>query len=167
MSRVAFLDAGTIEGGDVMLHEGSVLVGLGEETSRIGVDALRYRLGQVGSQREVVPISFARSGVVHLDDLFNIVAPGIALIHPPAFPPAQLRWLEQQFDLIAVTDEEALGVEVNTFTISPTEVVVAAESDRIADELQARGVEPIRVDYSEVTKIPGSFRCTTMPLARA
>ncbi len=51
--------------------------------------------------------------------------------------------------------------------ISPTEVVVAAKSDRIAGELQARGIEPIRVDYSEVTKIPGSFRCTTMPLARA
>lgn len=56
-----------------------------------------------------------------------------------SFPPAQLRWLEQHFDLIAVTDEEALGVEVNTFTISPTEVVVAARSDRIAGELQARG----------------------------
>ncbi|WP_203236651.1 arginine deiminase family protein [Nocardia panacis] len=48
-SAVAYLDAGTIEGGDVMLHEGCVLVGLSEESSREGVDALRYRLDRWGA----------------------------------------------------------------------------------------------------------------------
>jgi arginine deiminase len=74
MSRVTHLDAATIEGGDVMLHAGCVFVGLGEETSGVGVDSLRYRLSRLG------------------------------------------------------------------------------------------GIDPVRVDYSEVTRIPGSFRYSTMPL---
>lgn len=52
-----------------------------------------------------------------------------------------------------MAQEGALGVEVNTFTISPTVVVIAAKSSRIARELEARGIDPIRVDYSEVTRI--------------
>jgi N-dimethylarginine dimethylaminohydrolase len=44
--------------------------------------------------------------------------------------------------------------------------VAADGSDRIAGELSARGIEVITVDYSEVTRIPGSLRCTTLPLLR-
>ena len=54
---------------------------------------------------------------------------------------------EQQFDLISVTNEEALGVEASTFTISPTVVTATAKSHRIARELEARGIDPVRIDY--------------------
>src|SRR2546421_7297011 len=42
----ALLAGGTIEGGDVMLHDGCVLVGLSEETSPEGADALQTALAQ-------------------------------------------------------------------------------------------------------------------------
>jgi N-dimethylarginine dimethylaminohydrolase len=166
VSRVAYLDTGTIEGGDVMLHDGVVLVGMGEETSSRGVDALRYRLARLGIEREVIPVRFAHDGIVHLDDHFNIVAPGIALIHKSAFPAERLKWFDRRFDLIPVTGQEARAVQVNALSLSPDTVVISAMSDRIASELADRGIEPIPVDYSEVTKIPGSFRCSTLPLAR-
>lgn len=165
-STVAYLDAGTIEGGDVMLHEGCVLVGLSEESSLEGVDALRYRLDQLGIGREVIAVPFTRSGVVHLDDHFNIVAPRVALVNPAVFAAAQMRWFEKHFDLIQMTAEEVLSVEVNTLALAPGVVAVAARSDRLAEELAARGIEPLLIDYSEVTRIPGSFRCSTLPLSR-
>lgn len=165
--RVAYLDAGTIEGGDVMLHDGLVLVGLSEETSLAGVDALRYQLGRLGSDRKVWPIKFARAGIVHLDDHFNIVAPGVALVHPAVFDAAQMRWFGTHFDVIVVSTEEATAVEVNALALAPGVVVVAERSERIAAELDARGIEVIPVDYSEVTRIPGAFRCSTLPLARS
>jgi N-dimethylarginine dimethylaminohydrolase len=164
--NLARLAAGTIEGGDVMLHDGCVLVGLSEETSPEGADALRAALGQHRIDREVVPIRFATGGIVHLDDHFNIVAPGTALIHRGVFPSDQVRWFAKRFDLIDVTDDEALAVQVNVLAIAPGVVVAAAGSDRIAGELSARGIEVITVDYSEVTRIPGSLRCTTLPLLR-
>lgn len=160
------LTAGTIEGGDVMLHDGCVLVGLSEETSSDGIDALRAALAVHQIDREVVPVRFATEGIVHLDDHFNIVAPGTALIHRGVFPADQIRWFASRFDLIDVTDDEALAVQVNVLAIAPGVVIVADGSRRIAGELTSRGIEVITVDYSEVTRIPGSLRCTTLPLMR-
>lgn len=165
--NVAHLPSGTIEGGDVMLHTGAVLVGRSEETSSTGVDALQAALSEAGIDREVIPVPFAVPGIVHLDDHFNIVAPGTALIHPAVFARPQLRWFEQNFDLIHVSDNEARAVQVNVLAIAPGTVIVAQDSERIAGELKARGIEVLSVDYSEVTKVPGSLRCTTLPLTRA
>ncbi|MGQ4619712.1 arginine deiminase family protein [Nocardia sp. R7R-8] len=66
-----------------------------------------------------------------------------------------------------MTGAEAAAVEVNTLALAPGVVVVAERSERIAAELDGRGIEVIPVDYSEVTRIPGAFRCSTLPLARA
>ncbi|MFF4934509.1 dimethylarginine dimethylaminohydrolase family protein [Streptomyces griseofuscus] len=165
--HIAHLDEGTIEGGDVVLHTGTVLVGLGEETSLAGVGALQRALAHHGVDREVRPIHFATRGIVHLDDHFTIVAPGTALIHREVFPRAELRWFQQHFDLIDVTDAEARAVQANVLAIAPDTVIVAAGSDRITTQLAARGLEVLTVDYREVTRIPGSLRCTTLPLTRA
>jgi dimethylargininase len=165
--HIIHLSQGRIEGGDVLLHTGVVLVGLGEETSRAGTKALQAALGRHGVEREVRPVHFAVDGIVHLDDHFTIVAPDTALIHREVFPPTQLRWFEQHFDLIDLSDDEAQAVQANVLAIAPGTVVVAAGSDRIAARLTARGIEVLTVDYSEVTRIPGSLRCTTLPLNRA
>ncbi|MGW2984128.1 dimethylarginine dimethylaminohydrolase family protein [Streptomyces goshikiensis] len=163
---VVQLADGTIEGGDVALHHGSVLVGLSEETTITGIRALQDALDGHGIDREVRPVDFATAGIVHLDDHFTIAAPGTALIHREVFPPAQLRWFEAQFDLIEVSDDEARAVQANVLAISPGTVVVAEGSNHIAAQLTARGIEVLAVDYSEVTRIPGSLRCTTLPLNR-
>ncbi|MCQ9184345.1 N-dimethylarginine dimethylaminohydrolase [Streptomyces sp. IBSBF 2953] len=165
--HVAHLDEGTIEGGDVALHTGTVLVGLGEETSPKGVGALQRALAHHGVDREVRPVRFAVDGIVHLDDHFTIVAPDTALIHREVFPLGELRFFEQHFALVDVTDAEARAVQANVLAIAPDTVIVTAGSDRIAGQLAARGLEVLAVDYSEVTRIPGSLRCTTLPLTRA
>ncbi|MCT6780546.1 arginine deiminase family protein [Streptomyces sp. CS7] len=160
--------SGTIEGGDVLLPDtGHVLVGLSEETSPEGAAALQDALAQHGIDREVVPVHFATEGIVHLDDHLAVVAPGTALIHRDAFTADQNRWFTAHFDdLIPVTDAEARAVQVNVLAIAPTTLVTAAGSERIAAALTARGLESLTVDYSEVTRIPGSLRCTTLPLLR-
>ncbi|GAA1539099.1 hypothetical protein GCM10009730_55340 [Streptomyces albidochromogenes] len=145
----------------------TVRVGLGEETSPAGVRALQRALARHGVAREVRPVHFAVDGIAHLDDHFTIVAPGTALIPRSVFAPAELRWLEQHFDLINVTDDEARAVQANVLATALGAVIVAAGSDRIAARLAARGLEVLTVDYSEVTRIPGSLRCTTLPLTRA
>ncbi|MBP5898042.1 dimethylarginine dimethylaminohydrolase family protein [Streptomyces scabiei] len=165
--HVVHLDEGTIEGGDVILHTDIVLVGLGEETSPKGVTALQQALSHHGVAREVRPVRFAVDGIVHLDDHFTIVAPDTALIHRAVFPPAELRWFEQHFDLIDVHDDEARAVQANVLALAPGTVIIAVGSDRIAAQLAGRGLEVLAVDYSEVTRIPGSLRCTTLPLTRA
>ncbi len=165
-SKVARLEKGSIEGGDVIIDERYVIVGLGEETNKEGVDCLRRKLKESGIDREIVEIEFAHRGIIHLDTKFNIPAKGIGFIHTKSFKPESLKWLENHFDLIEATDEETANIEINTFALSPRKVVMRERSERLASLLESKGVETILVDYSEVTKLPGSFRCTTLPIER-
>jgi dimethylargininase len=167
LSKVVRLERGRIEGGDVMVYKDKVLAGLGEATDTKGVTELQRKLAELGSPREVVPIPFAQRGVIHLDTKFNLVGEDVALFARKCFQPDTVRWLERHFDLIEATDEEAAGLEINTLAIGNGKVVMQARSERLAKEVQRRGLAPILLDYSEVTRWPGSFRCTTLPLKRA
>lgn len=165
-SKVSCIEKGAIEGGDVIVDEQYVIVGLGEETDKEGVDCLKIKLKESGIDREIVTLEFTHRGIIHLDTKFNIPAKGIGFIHPRSFKPKSLKWLENHFDLIEATDEETANIEINTFAISPQKVVMRERSERLASLLESKGVETILVDYSEVTKLPGSFRCTTLPVER-
>lgn len=166
LSKAVYLEHGRIEGGDVMLFEDKVLVGLGEATDREGVEALRRKLAELGSPREVVAIPFAHRGVIHLDTKFNIVGNRVALFARKSFPPDTVRWLERHFDLIEATDAETRGIEINTVALGGDRVIVQEKSERLAKLIQQKGMTPIPVDYSEVTRLPGAFRCTTLPVER-
>lgn len=166
LSKIVRLERGRIEGGDVMLYNDKVLVGLGEATDAEGVNELRHKLAEVNSSREIVPIPFTHRGVIHLDTKFNIVGENVALFTRKSFPPDTVRWFEKHFDLIEATEEETSGIEINTFAIGGGKVIMREKSERLATLVQEKGLTPILVDYSEVTHWPGSFRCTTLPIER-
>jgi N-dimethylarginine dimethylaminohydrolase len=166
-SKVMRLDAGHIEGGDVMLAPDLVMVGLGEASNIAGVESLRSTLTRIGSKREVVPLAFTHPGVIHLDTKFNVVAPNLGVISRESFQEQSLKWLEQHFELVDATPEETRAIHINTFAIGNGYVVMDARAERLAGILQRKGVNPILIDYSEVTSVPGSFRCCTCPLERS
>jgi len=165
-SKVVHLESGIIEGGDVMVDEQYIIVGLSDETNSEGINCLRRKLKELRIDREIVSIEFTHRGIIHLDTKFNILSKGIGLIHSKSFKPKSLKWFENHFDLIEVTDEEMANTEINTFTLSPRKVVMRERSERLASLLESKGIESILVDYSEVTKALGSFRCTTLPVER-
>jgi N-dimethylarginine dimethylaminohydrolase len=165
-SKVVRLEAGTIEGGDVILAPGRVLVGLGEATSDMGIASLKTALARVGNRREVVRLEFNSPGVIHLDTKFNLVAPNLGVISRHSFTEKSLKWLEQHFELIDATPDETRAIHINTFVIGHGNVVMDARAERLANELRNRGLNPVLIDYSEITCLPGSFRCTTLPLER-
>jgi N-dimethylarginine dimethylaminohydrolase len=165
-SKVASITKGRIEGGDVMLHKNKVLVGLGEATNLEGIDNLKEILAANQINREVIPIHFSHRGIIHLDTKFNIVGENVAIISPKSFEKKSLRWFENHFDLIEATPAETREICVNTFSISPTKVVMKQGSERLGKIISDKGITPIFVKYSEVTKLPGSLRCTTCPIER-
>lgn len=166
LSKVATLENGTIEGGDVLITKDKLIVGLGEETDREGVDCLQRKLEELGIEREVTPIEFAHRGAVHLDTKFNIIGEELAIIHPKSFTAESVKWLGDNFEFIEATKEEMNNLEINTFAISPKKLVMQHKSSRLASLVEEKGISVIPVDYSEVTRLPGSFRCTTLPIER-
>jgi N-dimethylarginine dimethylaminohydrolase len=165
-SKVANITKGSIEGGDVMLHKNIVLVGLGEATNMAGINNLQEILKQYTINREIVPIHFSHRGIIHLDTKFNIVGEKIAVLNPRSFKKESLKWFENNFELIESTDNETSEISINTFSIAPKKLIMKQGSERIGNILETKGIEPIYVKYSEVTKLPGSLRCTTCPIER-
>lgn len=166
LSKVGWLDFGSIEGGDVALHEGEVLVGLSEETDVEGIDALQHMLASHGNDRTVVPLFFSRGGVIHLDTSLVVIGPHTAIAHTGTFDPASLALLRGRFELIEMTDAEARDVQVNVVPLGDRRIVVKANAHRLTEELDKLGFIPIPVAYDAVTSLPGSFHCTTLPLVR-
>lgn len=166
MERVHHIERGTIEGGDVLVDEEVVVVGLGEETDHNGIDELEMALNMNGIDKEIRRIEFTHGGTIHTDTLFNVVDPHTAFIHRPSFSEADYRWLADRYDLIEATRDECIGLHINSVQIGGGKVVMAEGAERLADAAAKRGLEPILIPYDEVNALPGSFRCTTCPIAR-
>ena len=150
---------GQIEGGDVLVDQDMVYFGLGTRTTP---DAVR----ELARHVEVTPI-YLGPNVMHLDTRMTILPGRRLLLYPDAFRPDDLDMLKSRFRLIATTKAEALAMGTNVFVINPETVVVHSGFERIAKAIEAEGLAVERVDYSEPNALLGSFRCATMPLARA
>ena len=54
----------------------------------------------------------------------------------------------------------------NVFVISPEVVVSHVNFKRLNKWLEEKGILVEKVDYSDVSKMSGLFRCSTLPLCR-
>ena len=166
ISRLEPLAGGFIEGGDVIVTDDIVLVGLSEATNLTGISALREAFARTGITREIVPIEFSGRGVVHLDTKFTMVGPRLGYVHSASLTPYSRSRLAERFELVEADDIEARELMVNTFALAPDRVVIDHRAHRLAGALRSHGIEPVLHDFSEVTRFPGGFRCATLPLRR-
>lgn len=166
LSKVEPVDAGIIEGGDVIVTGEEVLVGLSEATDRAGIEALRSAFARAGISRRIVPIEFSGRGVVHLDTKFTMVGQSLGYVHSASLTRASRALLADRFELVEASDAEARALMVNTVALAPDRVIVDPRATRLAHAMRAHGIEPVPIDFSEVTRFPGGFRCATLPLRR-
>ena len=73
----------------------------------------------------------------------------------------------ENFELIDATPEETKRIQINTFGLGHGRVILDQGARRLAGELVHHGLKPVPLDYSEITSLPGLFRCTTLPIERA
>lgn len=156
------MSAGTIEGGDVIVHSDCVLVGVDGKTSRGALAELRDRLGG----RDIVPIELAMRGVAHLDLVCNLVGPGLALVFRPAITDASRAALADRFELIDVRAADMPMLGVNCVSLGPDLVAVSQHATGIAADLERHGIRVLPVACDEVCKAGGGLRCCTLPLVR-
>jgi N-dimethylarginine dimethylaminohydrolase len=153
------IKSGRIEGGDVLVDEDVVYVGLGTRTAPEAAAEL--------AQYAEVRTLYLGPNVMHLDTRMTILPERNLLICPSAFQHEDLDMLRRRFSVIEVTDAEALAMGTNVFVIDPETVVVHAEFGRISRAIEDRGLKVEPLNFSEPNALLGSFRCATMPLARA
>lgn len=150
-----------IEGGDVIIDRDTVFVGVSSRTSKKAIRDLQMELPDF----EVIPISFNEK-YLHLDCVFNVLSPTEALIFPEALDMATVQMLAERYTLIRVNEQEQFALGTNVLSIGDRKVFSQPQNQQVNKQLTARGFHVIEVDFSEIIKSGGAFRCCTMPLIR-
>lgn len=150
-----------IEGGDVVIDGKTIYVGLSNRTTLKASEQLQRLLNQF----DVIPISF-KEKYLHLDCIFNVVSPEVALIYPNALTQKDIDFFAARYDLIEVSEEEQFQLGTNVLSIGNKRVLSLPVNKNVNKQLRSRGFQVIEVDITEIIKSGGSFRCCTLPILR-
>ncbi|QQD83342.1 dimethylarginine dimethylaminohydrolase family protein [Bacillus siamensis] len=150
-----------IEGGDVMIADGTVYAGLSERTDKTAVRELQEALPEM----TVVPIPL-KEDFLHLDCVFNMISETEALYCKNGLGQKEIDLLAERFELIEVPEEEQFTLGPNILSIGNQTIISLPQHRHTNRELRKRGYKVIETEFSEIIKSGGSFRCCTLPLVR-
>ncbi|MDN4606623.1 dimethylarginine dimethylaminohydrolase family protein [Sporosarcina highlanderae] len=150
-----------VEGGDVIVDRNKVYVGISSRTSDKAVRNLQRDL----PKHDIIRVPFNEK-YLHLDCVFNILSPEVGLIFPEALSADMVEMLSQKYKLIEVSPEEQFTMGTNVLSIGGGKVFSLPQNENVNAAMRAHGFEVIEVDFSEIIKSGGSFRCCSMPLER-
>ncbi len=157
-----------LEGGDIIVDRGRILVGISERTNLRGVDWLRRTFQGVF---EVVPLHLKKpeegENVLHLDCAFNPVGEQHALIYEEGFKEIP-GFLQQEYQWIKVNREEQQALATNVLSVSKKILIVRdhLQCVRINQLLSDVGLIVEEVKFDAAPSTGGSFRCCSLPLIR-
>jgi N-dimethylarginine dimethylaminohydrolase len=150
-----------IEGGDVVIDRETIYVGLSNRTDIKAAEQLQSLLNLFN----VIAIPF-KEKYLHLDCVFNVVSPDVALIYPQALTKKDIDFFASRYDLIEVTEEEQFQLGTNVLSIGNKRLFSLPVNKNVNAQLRKKGFEVIEVDITEIIKSGGSFRCCTLPILR-
>lgn len=153
---------GVIEGGDIVLSDDIIYVGISQRTNLLGVDWLKITFGDI---YKIVPI-YLNDGFLHLDVVFNILSNGVALVCKEGIKQESFKVIDKNFNVVFTDYKEQIYLPTNVFSINPKLVVVDPRNKCTNNNIYKSGIDIVEVDFSEISKIGGSFRCSTCPLVR-
>jgi N-dimethylarginine dimethylaminohydrolase len=151
-----------IEGGDVIIDRKTIYVGLSNRTNQKAADHLQRLL----SSFEVKAVPF-KERYLHLDCVFNVISPELALIYPEALTEEDIKLFGSRYELIEVSKDEQFTLGTNVLSIGNKKILSLPVNKEVNKQLRERGFEVIEVDITEIIKSGGSFRCCTLPILRA
>jgi arginine deiminase len=187
-------DEAWFEGGDVLLlADGVVAVGVGQRTTRAGVEAFALRAFAAGVAHTVLAVPIAQErATMHLDTICTMVDVD-AVVMFPAVADSLQAWTitaediegpspflvaaakAMELDELRVVDTGLDPVTAereqwddgnNTLAIAPG-LVVAYERNVVTNQaLEAAGIEVVRIAGSELGSGRGGPRCMSCPIRR-
>jgi dimethylargininase len=145
---------GTVDGGDVLVAGRAVFVGQTTRTNAPGLAQMKSLLSPFGYRVVGVPVR----DCLHLKSAATEVADDTLLVQP--------QWVEASgfggFEIVEVDPRETHGA--NALRIGD-QVVYPAAFPRTAERLEARGIQVLQMDMSELAKAEGAVTCCSLVFA--
>jgi len=142
-------DPGTLDGGDVLKHDGTAYVGLGGRTNGEGIRQLGAHLAPYGVRTQAVTVE----RVLHLKSAVTALPDGTVIGWDPV-----VDW-PAAFPTYAGMPEEG-GAHV--VLLGGQQLLMAASAPRTAELLRSRGYDVVTVDISEFEKLEGCVTCLSV-----
>lgn len=171
-----------VEGGDVLYHNNIVFIGYYDLddysdlfTARTNKKAIDYFLNFF-PEKKIFPLHLNKSlndpkkNILHLDCCLQIVGSNKAIIHPDAFTYKKdylmLVELFGKKNIFEINNQEMYEMTSNVLSIDQKTVITQSKFKRLNSWLKSNDFVVEEVDFSEVSKQEGLFRCTSLPLIR-
>ncbi|MEM8799468.1 MAG: arginine deiminase family protein [Pseudomonadota bacterium] len=157
---------GTLEGGDIhVIRPGLFLVGQsGVRTSREGAEQISGWFAAEGWETLIYPFP---EHFLHLDVLFSMVAPDMALACVDALDPQLIDWLEAHgIKILPVSFRETMALGCNALALGGGRVVSPPHNIKANEAMREAGLHVINVPLDCFSRGGGSVHCLTQPLRR-
>jgi len=142
---------GTLDGGDVLKHGGTVWVGLGGRTNQPGIDQLAAYLEPQGATVVSVPTT----KVLHLKSAVTALPDGTVVGYEPLVDDPSV-W--QSF--LDVPEESGSHVVL----LGGNRVLMSSDAPKTQQLFEERGLEVVTVDIGEFIKLEGCVTCLSVRL---
>ncbi len=170
------------EGGDVIPWNEALFVGYSKQpdfnkyvvsrTNEAGIEFLKENF----TNCKVIAVELKKSdddprqNALHLDCIFQPIGTDKAIVFKEGFKyESDYQKIEDYFgtkNLIQITRDEMYEMNSNIFSISPTVIISEKSFTRLNKKLREFGFTVEEVEYDEIAKMEGLFRCSTLPLVR-
>ena len=171
-----------VEGGDVILHNEYIFIGICEnnkfdnfETARTNIQAVNF-IKKYFPKKIIISFPLIKSDTdyqklaLHLDCCFQPVGKNKLVVCPEAFHyKRDFNWILNNFkkeNIFEISLTEMSRLKCNFFSISENIVVSETSFSKLNNWLRANGITVEEINYNEISKQGGLFRCTTLPLIR-
>ncbi len=157
-----------IEGGDVIVHNGTLFVGQkGNRTNEEGLEFLK----EIFPEYKIVSLDMINPSkyipLVHLDCLFNPISNDTAIVYKEGFTLKSFKLIESMFtNLVLVDSREQEELACNVFSLGSKTLIVQERHKRIIDILVNLGFKVETMKHYESVNETGYTRCLTCPLER-
>ena len=171
-----------IEGGDVILDGENIYIGYSKEDDFNKYKVARTNEKAINQIKILFPhkniFSFelnksdlsARDNALHLDCCFQPIGKNKAIIYEGGFKNYDdVLLITKKFgddNLIRISREEMYNMNSNIFSISENVIVSENGFKRLNRLLSEQGFIVEEIKFSEIAKMEGLLRCTTLPLQR-
>jgi dimethylargininase len=152
---VSITEPGTLDGGDVLCIDRTILVGLTPRTNEAAIEQMRDHLAPHGYVVKAIPVT----GCLHLKSACTVVAPNLIVANPEWIDPALLLHDTRGVICIHVHPDEPRGANhlaVGNAVLSP------ASCPRTVESIRSCGLDGEVVDVSELELAESGITCSSL-----
>ena len=183
---------GTIEGGDVILFNNMVWIGISERTTKNAVENLSKILQRNKKDLKIIAFQIPpKRAYMHLDTIISIIDTNTFLIDPVAFKKVKIYDVNKNFSEIKqsfvewvlglnsrnrvitvggsnsiISQREQWNDGANVLALDNNKIIVYERNSITNSILKKKNVKIITINSSELSRGRGGPHCMSMPLSR-